>query len=103
MEYYVTLSPMKNVTQKETYNRSVSKRKYIVKFEESDKIGDYRGLVGGLLECLLRIRMFPVLVIAIDRKVEVETAKPRSKHDKMRRVTYSSSWIAHGRPNDELI
>jgi len=53
----------------------MSKRKYVVKFQEADEERDCRGFVGRLLECLLWIGMLPVLVVAVDRVIEIETAK----------------------------
>lgn len=83
MEYYATLSAMKHAAQKETYNRSMSKRKYVVQFEEADKKGDCRGFVGGLFECLLWIRMFPILVVTVDWEIEIETAEwIKARHTK---------------------
>lgn len=81
----------------------MSKRKNVVEFDEADKEGNRRGFVRRLLENLLWIGMLPVLVIAVDREIEIKAATRYSKHCKRQRSAYSSSWIAHGRPKDELI
>lgn len=75
LRHIVSVWKKKNISKKEAYNRSISKRKYVTKFEEADKEGDCRRLVRRLLEYSLRIRVLPVLVIAFDRVIEVKTAK----------------------------
>ena len=56
-----------------TYDRTICKSQYLTQFEQLDKPRHLGWLARGLLEERLSFRREPILVIALDRKREVET------------------------------
>ena len=91
------------------YNGTQSKPQDLHELEVVHERADAGGFVRGLLEPLGGVRVVPVLVVALDGEVKVEAINTIgisiSQTPGMLKTfvyTYSSSWMAHVRPSEEL-
>ncbi len=78
-----------------------------MQLEVKNEKGNHGWFASRLLKPLLGIWVIPIFVVTIDGEIKVEATRQK-KHvcsagaNYLLTLTHSSSWMAHGRPSDEL-